>query len=60
MHAQSASHCRLHAMKCRQLATRATTEAEAALLLNMAKGWMRLANQTDRYFALVKGGSSKE
>ena len=60
MHAQSANHCRMHAMECRRLAACATTEAEAALLLDMAKCWMRLANQTDRYFASVNGRSSKK
>ena len=59
MRAQSATHCRMHAMECRQLAKRATTETEAALLLNMAKGWVRLANQTDRYFTLVKDRGSE-
>jgi hypothetical protein len=57
MHAQTSTHCRKEAVECRRLAAQATTEAEVSLLLDMAKCWMRLANQTDRYFVLVKGRS---
>ena len=60
MHAQSASHCRMNAKHCRKLAASATTEAETALLLDMAKSWVRLANQMDRYFALVRHRTSKK
>jgi hypothetical protein len=60
MHAQSVIHYRMHAMECRQLAGCAAAEAEAALLREMAKCWVRLANQTDRYFALVRERSFKE
>jgi hypothetical protein len=57
MHAQTSTHCRKEAVECRRLAAQATTEAEVSLLLDMAKCWMSLANQTDRYFVLVKGRS---
>jgi hypothetical protein len=60
MHAQTSTHCRSQAMECRRLAAQTTTEAEVSLLLDMAKSWVRLANQTDRYFVLVKSRPSKK
>jgi hypothetical protein len=49
----------MQAMECRRLAREATAKAEAELLLDMAKSWVRLANQTDRYFVLKKARSSE-
>jgi hypothetical protein len=49
----------MQAMECRRLARQSTAKAEAELLLDMAKSWVRLANQTQRYFVLKKARSSE-
>jgi hypothetical protein len=50
----------MQAIECRRLARQATAKAEAELLLDMAKCWVRLANQTQRYFVLKNARSSEK
>jgi hypothetical protein len=50
----------MQALECRRLAREATAKAEAELLLDMAKCWVRLANQTQRYFVLKEARTSED
>ena len=50
----SAKRCRDQSAECLRLMKLAQSETEARVLRDLAHSWVRLANQTDRYTALVK------
>jgi len=50
----SAKRCRDQSAECLRLMKLAQGETEARVLRDLAHSWVRLANQTDRYTALVK------
>ena len=50
----SAKRCRDESAECLRLMKLAQSETEARVLRDLAHSWVRLANQTDRYTALVK------
>jgi hypothetical protein len=50
----SAKRCRDQSAECHRLTKLAQSETEAKVLRDLAHSWVRLANQTDRYTALVK------
>jgi len=50
----SAQHCLDQAAECRRLMQSATDSAEADVLENLSKSWLRLAGQIDRYQALKR------
>ena len=50
----SAQHCLDQATDCRHLVESARSEAEAQALKNLARTWVGLAGQIDRYNALVR------
>ncbi len=50
----SAMHCHDQAAECRRLMQLAPTKAEAQALKNLARSWVGLAGQIDRYNALVR------
>src|SRR6516165_3982152 len=53
-HKNSATACRRHAEACKRLARRSRDEALTSMLLMMARSWVALANQIDRYTILRK------
>jgi hypothetical protein len=50
----SAKRCRDQSAECHRLMKLAQSETEARVLRDLAQSWVRLANQTNRYTALVK------
>ena len=50
----SAKRCRDQSAECLRLMKLAHSETEARVLRDLAHSWVRLANQMDRYTALVK------
>jgi hypothetical protein len=50
----SAQHCLDQSTECRHLVKSARSEAEAHALKNLARTWVGLAGQIDRYNALVR------
>ena len=50
----SAKRCRDESAECLRLMKLAQSETEARVLRDLAHSWVRLANQIDRYIALVK------
>ena len=53
-HKNSTTACRRHAEACKRLARRSRDEALTSMLLMMARSWVALANQIDRYTILRK------
>jgi hypothetical protein len=49
-----ASRCRTHAEECHRLMLLARSGAEATILTSLARSWKMIANQTDRYVAIMK------
>ena len=50
----NAEHCRMQAEECRRLLALAQNEAEASVLTYLSRSWVMIANQIDRYVAIVK------
>ena len=50
----SAKRCRDQSAECLRLMKLTQSETEARVLRDLARSWVRLASQTDRYTALVK------
>jgi hypothetical protein len=51
--------CRVLAAECRRLALMSETALEKTLPTNLAFGWNRIANQTDRYIEFLKTPPTK-
>jgi hypothetical protein len=49
-----ASRCRSKAEECDRLMLEAQSGAEATILTSLTRSWRMLANQTDRYVAIMK------
>ena len=49
-----ASRCRTHAEECSRLMLLAESGAEATILTSLARSWKMIANQTDRYIAIMR------
>jgi hypothetical protein len=49
-----ASRCRTHAEQCHRLMLLAESGAQATILTSLARSWKMIANQTDRYVAIMK------
>ena len=45
----TATECRGHGVECRRMATRAPSLRMKALLVDMARGWDRLAVEAEQY-----------
>jgi hypothetical protein len=56
MDRDSAEHCRIQADECRRLLALAENEAEALALKYLARSWVAIANQVDRYVEIGKRG----
>ena len=54
MDTDSAEHCRIQAEECRRMLALAQSEAEASVLNYLSRSWVMIANQIDRYVAIVK------
>jgi hypothetical protein len=50
----SAQHCLDQSAECRRMVKLAQSEVEAPALKEISRSWLRLANQIDRYDALVR------
>jgi hypothetical protein len=46
--------CRLHAMRCAELAATAKSQQQKATLLELSKNWVRLADSLERTHALME------
>jgi hypothetical protein len=49
-----ADRCRTQADKCHRLLLLAQSGAEATILTSLMRSWKMIANQTDRYVAIMK------
>ena len=49
-----ADRCRTQADECHRLMLLAPSGAEATILTSLTRSWKMLANQTDRYVAIVR------
>jgi hypothetical protein len=49
-----ASRCRTQAEECHRLTLLAQSGAEATILTSLTRSWKMIANQTDRYVAIMK------
>ena len=54
MDTDSAEHCRIQAEECRRMLALAQSEAEASVLNYLSRSWVMIANQIDRYVAIVE------
>jgi hypothetical protein len=50
----NAERCRTQAEKCRRLLLLSESGAEATILTSLSRSWDMIANQTDRYVAIMK------
>jgi hypothetical protein len=50
----SAQHCLDQSAECRRIVKLVQSEVEARALKEISRSWLRLANQIDRYDALVR------
>jgi hypothetical protein len=49
-----ADRCRTQADECHRLLLLAQSGAEATILTSLMRSWKMIANQTDRYVAIMK------
>ena len=49
-----ADRCRTQADECNRLLLLAQSGAEATILTSLMRSWKMIANQTDRYVAIMK------
>jgi predicted DNA-binding ArsR family transcriptional regulator len=52
----SAKRCRDQSAECLSLMRVAQSETEARVLKDLAHSWIRIANQTERYWGLSSSG----
>ena len=50
----NAEHCLIQAQECRRLLALAQSEAVASVLKNLSRSWVMIANQIDRYAAIMR------
>jgi hypothetical protein len=55
-----ASRCRTHAEECHRLMLLAQSGAEATILTSLARSWKMIANQIDRYIAIMKKDAARK
>jgi hypothetical protein len=49
-----ATRCRIQAEECNRLMLLSQSGAEATILTSLTRSWNMIANQTDRYIAIIK------
>jgi hypothetical protein len=57
---KEASRCRLQADECHRLMLLAQSGAEATILTSLTRTWRMIANQTDRYAAIMKKDAAQK
>ena len=50
----AADRCRIQADECHRLMLLAQSGAEATILTSLTRSWKMIANQTDRYIAIMR------
>jgi hypothetical protein len=55
-----ASRCRTQAEECHRLMLVAESGAEATILTSLMRSWKMIANQTDRYVAIMKKDAAQK
>jgi hypothetical protein len=55
-----ASRCRTQAEECHRLMLLAESGAEATILTSLTRSWKMIANQTDRYIAIMKKDAAQK
>lgn len=55
-----ASRCRTQAEECHRLMLVAQSGAEATILTSLMRSWKMIANQTDRYVAIMKKDAAQK
>ena len=55
-----ASRCRTHAEEWHRLMLLAESGAQATILTSLARSWKMIANQTDRYVAIMKKDAAQK
>ena len=55
-----ASRCRTQAEECHRLMLLAQSGAEATILTSLTRSWKMIANQTDRYVAIMKKDAAQK
>jgi hypothetical protein len=55
-----AGRCRTRADECHRLMLLAQSGAEATILTSLARSWKMIANQTDRYVAIMRKDAAQK
>jgi hypothetical protein len=55
-----ASRCRTQAEECHRLMLLSQSGAEATILTSLTRSWKMIANQTDRYVAIMKKDAAQK
>jgi hypothetical protein len=55
-----ADRCRTQADECHRLMLLAQSGAEATILTSLTRSWKMIANQTDRYVAIMKNDVARK
>ena len=55
-----ASRCRVRAEECHRLMLVAESGAEATILTSLTRSWKMIANQIDRYVAIMKREAARK
>jgi len=56
----NAQHCLGQAQECRRLLALTQSEAIASVLKNLARSWVMIAGQIDRYAALMRDEAAQK
>jgi hypothetical protein len=56
----NAEHCLIQAQECRRLLALAQSEAVASVLKNLSRSWVMIANQIDRYAAIMRSEAAQK
>jgi hypothetical protein len=55
-----ADRCRTQAQECHRLMLLARSGAEATILTSLTRSWKTIANQTDRYAAIIRKEAARK
>ena len=56
----NAEHCLIQAQECRRLLALTQSEAVASVLKNLSRSWVMIANQIDRYAAIMRSEAAQK
>jgi hypothetical protein len=57
---KEAARCRIQAEQCDRLLLLAESGAEATILTSLTRSWKMIANQTDRYVAIMRREAARK